>query len=266
MGRQGTNLISSPLGGAPLGNLRGHAGCGGLEAKQGLSCGLVCSTDYADVQLYLLAYVMVWRMLWLHSHNTGLGPGKSSMRNNENTLLKLRKSSKILERPIHSKKETQTFVIMVKVNGQKAVALLDSGCTTDAVTPELTRIAGLKIYKLKEQVLLQLGTRGSQSKINYGTKACIKYGPVELNQYFNIVNINRYNVTLGTVFMRKHGIILNFKRNQVRIGDRELPTLHEDTDKYLQICRQAMRNRIDVPKKMDMLNRTDRSYRKSNRH
>jgi hypothetical protein len=111
------------------------------------------------------------------------------------------------------------------------------------VTPELTRITGLKIYELKEQMPLQLGTRGSQLKINYGTKACIKYGLIEANQYFDIVNINRYDVTLGTIFMRKHGIILNFKRNQVRIGDRELPTLRKDADKYLQIHRQAMHNR-----------------------
>ena len=120
-----------------------------------------------------------------------------------------------MERPIRSRKETQTFVIMMEINGQKAVALLDSGCTTDAVTPELTRIIGLKIYELKEQVLLQLGTRGSQSKINYGTKACLKYGPIEACQYLDIVNIDRYDVTLGTVFMRKHGIMLDFKRNQV---------------------------------------------------
>jgi hypothetical protein len=95
--------------------------------------------------------------------NAGLGInlGRSSIKNNKHMLLKLRKSSKILERPIRSKKETQTFIIIVKVNGQKAVALLDSGCTTDAVMPELTRITGLKIYELKEQVPLQLGTRGS---------------------------------------------------------------------------------------------------------
>jgi hypothetical protein len=95
--------------------------------------------------------------------NAGLGInlGRSLMKNDKHMPLKLRKSSKILERPICSKKETQTFIIIVKVNGQKAVALLDSGYTTDAVTPELTRITGLKIYELKEQVPLQLGTRGS---------------------------------------------------------------------------------------------------------
>jgi hypothetical protein len=173
---------------------------------------------------------------------------EKTSKNDGNMLLKMRKSSKILERPIHSRKETQTFIIMVKVNSQKAVALLDSGCTTDAVTLELTRIVGLKIYELKEQVQLQLGTRGSQAKINYGMKACIKYGPIEMCQYLDIVNIDRYNVTLGTVFMRKHRIVLDFKRDQVRIGDKELPTICEDTDEFLQIRRQAMHNRQDVSK------------------
>jgi hypothetical protein len=35
------------------------------------------------------------------------------------------------------------------------------------------RVADLKVYKLAEQVPTQLGTRGSQTKINYGMKACI---------------------------------------------------------------------------------------------
>jgi hypothetical protein len=66
--------------------------------------------------------------------------------------------------------------------------------------------------------------------------------------------------------MRKHGIILDFKRNQVRIGDKELMTLREDADEYLQICRQAMHNRLDIPKDRDVVNKTERPYGKSNRH
>ena len=69
----------------------------------------------------------------------------------------------------------------------------------------------LKVYELTEQMPIQLGTRGSQSKINYGTKMCIKYGHVNVCHYFDIVNIDRYDVILGMVFMRKHGIILDFE-------------------------------------------------------
>ena len=101
---------------------------------------------------------------------------------------------------------------MVKVNGQEAVVLLDSGCTTDALSLELVRTADLKVYKLVDQ----LGTKGSQSKINYGIKSTIKYGPIDAHHYFDVVNIDRYNIILGMVFMQKHGITLNFGMDQVR--------------------------------------------------
>ena len=86
-------------------------------------------------------------------------------------------------RPIRSQKEAQTFLAMIKVNKQAAVVLFNSGCTTDVVSPELVHIVGLKVHELEEQVPVQLGTKGSQSKINYGMKVCIKYGTVKVYQY-----------------------------------------------------------------------------------
>ena len=96
----------------------------------------------------------------------------------------------MLERPSRTKEENKTFIAIVKVNRQEAIALFDFGCTMDAILPELVRITGLKVYKLTEQMLIQLGTRGSQSKINYGMKTCIKYGHINMCHYFDIVNIH----------------------------------------------------------------------------
>ena len=141
---------------------------------------------------------------------------------------------------MRTKEENKTFIVMVKVNGQEAIMLLDSGCTTDAISPEMVRVADLKVYELMEQVPIQLGTRGSQSKINYGTKTCIKYGHVNARHYFDIVNINRYDVILGTVFMRKHGIILDFEQDKIRHKDQILPSMREGPDAYLLVRRQAM--------------------------
>ena len=100
---------------------------------------------------------------------------------------------------------------------------------------------GLKVHKLEEQVPVQLGTKGSQSKINYSMKVCVKYRHVNTSHYFDIVNIDRYDVILGTVFMRKHGIVLDFELDQIRHCEQVLPALHEGTDQYLQVHRQAMR-------------------------
>ena len=47
------------------------------------------------------------------------------------------KSSKVLQRPRRTEKEVRTFLAMVEINRLAAVALLDSSCAMDALSPEL---------------------------------------------------------------------------------------------------------------------------------
>jgi len=63
---------------------------------------------------------------------------------------------------------------------------------------------------------------------------------VEVNHYFNVINIDRYDVILGMVFMTQHGIMLDFEKDQVRLRGKNLHALHESVDEYLQVHRQAM--------------------------
>ncbi|KAF8225953.1 hypothetical protein L208DRAFT_1032312, partial [Tricholoma matsutake] len=88
----------------------------------------------------------------------------------------------------------------------KAYILLDSGCTTDSISPEFTMSANLKAHELEEPVPLQLGTVGSHSKINFGLFTNFEISGVENIHYFDVVNIDRYDAILGTMLMRKHGI------------------------------------------------------------
>jgi len=81
----------------------------------------------------------------------------------EKMMTNLRKSSRTLERPMWMKEEVKTFVAMVEINSQKAVALLDLGHMTDVISPKMVQIAGLKVHQLVEQVPIQLGTKGSKS-------------------------------------------------------------------------------------------------------
>ena len=55
-----------------------------------------------------------------------------------------------------------------------------------------------------------------------------------------------------SVFMRKHGIVLNFELDQIRHRKQVLPVLHEGTDQYLQVRRQAMRYK-DASQTKEML-------------
>ena len=88
---------------------------------------------------------------------------------------------------------------------------------------------------------LQLGTVGSHAKFNFGTTMKTSYGGIDEDVYFDIVNIDRYDANVGTRFMRKHGILLDFERGQVLIRGQSAPTLSEGEDHAEFTRRSSMR-------------------------
>ncbi|KAJ7245191.1 hypothetical protein B0H12DRAFT_1000457, partial [Mycena haematopus] len=72
------------------------------------------------------------------------------------------------------------------------------------------------VFKLDEQATLQLGCVGSKSRINYGSRAPVSFGGIRGYSYFDIVNLDRYDGVIGTPFMIKHGVILDFGKREIR--------------------------------------------------
>ena len=70
---------------------------------------------------------------------------------------------------------------------------------------------GTKTFALEQPIALQLACIGSQSMINYGTYAIIKIGHKVVEEYFKVANVEHYDAILGTPFLRKMGIILDFR-------------------------------------------------------
>ncbi|KAF9254781.1 hypothetical protein L218DRAFT_1042359, partial [Marasmius fiardii PR-910] len=50
---------------------------------------------------------------------------------------------------------------------------------------------------------------------------------VKDHEYFDIANIDHYDAVVGTVFMRRHGIILDFEKDIIRMKGSVIPTLSE---------------------------------------
>jgi hypothetical protein len=69
------------------------------------------------------------------------------------------------------------------------------------ISPEFTCATGMKTFALEQPIALQLACIGSRSTINYGTHAIIKFGDHDIEEYFNIMNIEYYNAILGTPFL-----------------------------------------------------------------
>ena len=113
----------------------------------------------------------------------------------------------------------------MKIHNLEAFVPLNSGCMSDLVSPEFTTSVNLKAHKLQKPVPLQLGTVGSHLKINFGLFTDFKIGRTKNTHYFDVVNINWYNAILSTVFIRKPGITLDFKCNEVQVKKEVLNTI-----------------------------------------
>ena len=71
--------------------------------------------------------------------------------------------------------------------------------------------------------------------INYGTHTTIKFGHWNVEEYFNIANVEYYDAILSTPFLRKMGMILDFTGpGQIKMGDEIIPmdrTIPNDSKK-----------------------------------
>ncbi|KZV59609.1 hypothetical protein PENSPDRAFT_595136, partial [Peniophora sp. CONT] len=114
----------------------------------------------------------------------------------------------------------------VKVNGLKCLALFDSGSTTTCVSPAVADVTKMRTFNLKNPVTLQLGCVGSRSKINYGAQARISVGSLsDEDVYVDLVNLDKYDMVLGTPFMNKYKCKLDFEQGGVMINGAWVPSL-----------------------------------------
>ncbi|KAI0027096.1 hypothetical protein K488DRAFT_6309, partial [Vararia minispora EC-137] len=120
------------------------------------------------------------------------------------------------------------------MGGLQAYMLLDSGSTGSSLTPDFVHVSGLKAFALKEPIPLFLGCAGSRSTIQFGAFADAHIGPIRAsNEYFDVVNVDRYDGILGVPFLRRHGFVLDFERREVRAGGQVIPILEVEEETAL---------------------------------
>ena len=97
------------------------------------------------------------------------------------------------------------------------------------LSPNFIRVTKIELFLLDKPIGIQLAVTGSKSVINYGTNVTIKYKGRELKEYFDIINIDYYDAILGTPFLRKHEVIINFMNNCLRLKDK---IVHNQANEY----------------------------------
>ena len=128
--------------------------------------------------------------------------------------------SKHREWPIWLCSDNHTLLGYWEINGMKAHCLLDRRSKGVLLSPEFTWATGIKTFALEQPIALQLACISSQLMINYRTHVTIKIGCKAVEEYFDIVNVEYYNVILGTPFLRKIMIALDFRSPGIMYLDR----------------------------------------------
>ncbi|KAJ7459189.1 hypothetical protein B0H11DRAFT_1628940, partial [Mycena galericulata] len=122
----------------------------------------------------------------------------------------------LTDQPTRNRKDIACLTAELEIGGVKAYVLFDSGSNTDSITPEFSKVADCTIFRLLAQITLQLGCKGSKSRINFGARSSVNFGGIKGFAYFDVVNLDLYDCVIGTPFMIKHGLILDFGKREIR--------------------------------------------------
>lgn len=132
--------------------------------------------------------------------------------------VQLRLEGKPRERPTIPQEMKECLATYVKVGDSEAWTLWDSGSTTTGMSPAYAEVANLSAFPLVKPIILQLGTIGSRATVNYGAEVNINIPGCDTLEYVDIANFDRYDMIIGTPFMRRNKVHLDFENNEVVVN------------------------------------------------
>jgi hypothetical protein len=136
-------------------------------------------------------------------------------------------------RPAHAQTDKinrQGLTAIIKVNGTDAYTCWDTGSELDAITPDFTRATEMDHLTKAEPLDIRLATKGSGSATSYETRPELNFGNLKVCHGLDIVNLDRYDVLLGSPFCNKYQVSLNYGDRTVRFGDTVIKALSKEEE------------------------------------
>jgi len=115
-------------------------------------------------------------------------------------------------------------VVVVHLNGHPTWALIDTGSLANFMSSTLADQLKVKKIPLDKPLTIQLAIQGSRLKVNFGTKVHFSYQNVREERFFDIINLQNYDLILGTPFIFQHQVMVGLNLARVVVGsDQALP-------------------------------------------
>ncbi|KAJ3518583.1 hypothetical protein NMY22_g13602 [Coprinellus aureogranulatus] len=120
-----------------------------------------------------------------------------------------------------SRNVPEPVTIVARIAGRPVRALLDSGSLGDFMSTSLADQLNVPKVELTRPLNVQLAVQGSRTRVNYGTKVDFEYQQIKEKRYFDIINLQNYDLILGTPFMHQHRAAIGLNPPRVVIGSNE---------------------------------------------
>jgi hypothetical protein len=120
-----------------------------------------------------------------------------------------------------TRKVPRPVVVVVRINGHPTRALIDSGSLGDFMSTTLADQLKVGKIPLEKPLPVQLAVQGSRTRANYGTKVNLQYQGINGDRYFDIINLDGYDLILGTPFMFQHKVSVGLNDPRVVVGSPE---------------------------------------------
>ena len=105
--------------------------------------------------------------------------------------------------------------------------MLDTGSTSNFVSPAFATVHRIHAFPLEQQLTLQLGCIGSRSRITHGAHAQMRIGAFDAQLYFDVANIDCYDCILGIPFLRQNAVIVDFGQQVLHIRRGNVPMIQD---------------------------------------
>ena len=98
--------------------------------------------------------------------------------------------------------------------------LIDTGSLADFMLLMLAEQLCMKRLPLAKPLTIQLAVQGSRLQVNFGTKVRFQYQGADYDRYFDVINLQSYDLILGTPFLFQHQVLVGLNSLCMILGSK----------------------------------------------
>ncbi|QRV99116.1 Reverse transcriptase (RNA-dependent DNA polymerase) [Ceratobasidium sp. AG-Ba] len=149
-------------------------------------------------------------------------------------------STKVIERNASKPKDLtrklpKPIIVKAMINGKEVRALVDSGSLGDFMSTTVVDQLRLKREKLAKPIGLQMAVTGSRSSINHSVVGRFGYQGIDEDRRFDVINLENYDLILGTPFMYQYKVIMGFNPPTISLGCTKAEPIDRETALIIEL-------------------------------